>query len=634
MSEENKSSEVQTNETAKEAETGPLFEGTLFVSPHIDYFQNGDDFFVYHNLYGYILKMSEDLVDFLEFFNDGPKNADEVMAQFGEAFDRDTMNNFLSVFRPLACLLPDDEFEPKKTHDMYPTTARWITVDQTNPSAIVIYAFDTQDQKSIIKITLDAWESRLWMRLKGDKSVGEIAEEMAAEDNALAAEVEIRIAAALALWSHCTIQAVKLSAEPCANVKGRRFGVPPYLISTMPYQNVTADVRTKVDEQGNVLEKYEEPLRCKPAQMEIISIDDATLELDRNCARLASLLSAPHAALKGRSYGQAVYDAITQYFPITGEKCKILEVGGGLGDTARTFLETCAQNVPDTAIEYTIFAPDNAGTAEVLRKALADIKNVKIVTGDIEKIAEILNGETFDIIYSDEYIANLPSINVRKMSLGGSDDEDEDEDPEDRPDDGERELKPAHAAADSNKLTFIGEGDAVQLIFKYNLKLFDAPEDFILNSGSLRLLGNLAKLTTFSTQMFIVEFGEDIKYPVQTLEDGKITYSQHFGILKQAAKKLGFKADSSYWMNEIGIDCDVKMFATTRSQFKAIRQMLADNGVALERRPYSEDEFKALLARAGRTDVVEINYEPAEDRISGLVPHAYKMLRVYKELEF
>ena len=562
MTEEKKSDEVQQTEPEKKEDNGPLFDGTLFVSPHIDYFQNGDDFFVYHNLYGYILKMSEDLVDFLEFFNDGPKNADEMFAQFGETFGRDTLNEFLSIFRTLACLLPDDEYEPKKTHDMFPTTARWITVDQTDPNAIVIYAFDTQDQKSIIKITLDAWESRLWARLKGDKSVGEIAEEMAAEDNALAAEVEIRIAAALALWSHCSVQAVKLSPEPCANVKGRRFGVPPYLISTMPYQKVTADVRTKVDEQGNIIEKYEEPLRCKPAQMEIIPIDDKALELDRGCARLASLLAAPHAALKGRSYGQAVYDAITQYFPITGEK--------------------------------------------------------------------------YDIIYSDEYIANLPSINVRKMSLGGGSDKDDDEeeDEEDRPDDGERELKPAHAAADSNKITFIGEGDAVQLIFKYKLKLYDAPEDFILNSGSLRLLGNLAKLTSFNSQMFIVEFGEDIKYPVQTLEDGKITYSQQFGILKQAAEKLGFKARSSYWMEEIDIDRDIKMFATTRSQFKAIRQMLADHGVELERRPYSEDEFKALLEKAGRSNVVEINYEPAEDRISGLVPHAYKMLRVYKELEF
>ncbi len=619
-------SENNTPENA--AENAPLFEGTLFLSPHLDYFQNGDDFFVYHNIYGYIIQMSEDLVDFLEFFHDGPKTADEVMAQFGEVFGQETLNNFLSVFRPLACILPDDEFEAKKTHDMYPTQAKWITVDQTNPKAIVIYAFDSQTQNNITKISLDAWESRVWGYITGTKTVGEIAEIIAEEDNAPVADVEMRLTASLELWSHCSVQAVKLSAEACRNVKNSRFGVPPYLISTMPYEKVTAQIRTRVDEEGNILEKWEEPVRCKPLHMDIISIDDMALEHDRECARLSSLLAKPHEVLGGRSYGQAVYDVITRYFPISGEKCRILEVGGGKGDTARALIQAAKEQLPDTQIDYIIFNPDE-GQAKCLQDALKSIENIRIVTGDIEKIAEILDGEKFDIIYSDEFLANLPSVAVRKMSLGG-DDEDEEED-EDRPDDGE--LKPAHAA-DNNKITFIGEGDAVQLIFKYKLNLCDAPEDFILNSGALRLIGNLAKLASFDTQMFLVEFGEDIKYPVQTLEDGHITYSQHFGILKQAAKKLGFLADSRYWMEELEINRDLKMFATTRSQFKAIRQMLADNGVTMERKPYTQVEFEALLKEAGRTDVVELNFEPAEDRISGLVSHAYKMLRIYKEIEF
>lgn len=608
----------------------PLFDGTLFLSPNLDYFQNGDDFFVYHNLYGYIMGMSEDLVDFLEFFHDAPKNADEVLERFGEIFDKDTLNNFLSVLRPLACLLPDDAFEPNKTSVMYPTLARWITVDQTDPKAVVIYTFDNQAQNNIIRIQLDAWESRIWGYIKGDKTVAEIAEIIANEDGTPLAETEMRIQASLALWTHSSIQAVKLSAEPCTKFRGSRFGVPPYLISTMPYPNVTALVRTRVDEEGNVLEPYEAPVRCKPTQMSIIDIDETTLELDKNCARLSSLLAQPHAVLGGRSYGQAVYDVISSYAVIGGEKCRILEVGGGLGDTAKSFLKACAEKMPDTAIDYTIFTPDKA-RAELLRSVLEGIEQIRIVDGDIEKIAQILDGEKFDIIYSDEFIANLPSVAVRKMSLDGGDDEEEEDD--DQPDTAERELKPAHAA-DNNKITFIGEGDAINLIFKYKLNLCDAPEDFILNSGSLRLLGNLSKLATFDTQIFIVEFGEDIKYPVQTVEDGQITYSQHFGILKQAAKSLGFMADSRYWMEELNIDRNLQMFATTRSQFKAIRQMLAEHKVSLERKPYEKAQFEAMLEIAGLSNVVEINYEKAEDRISGLVPHAYKMLRIYKELEF
>ena len=294
----------------EQAQESKLYNGTLFLSDNIDYFQNGDDFFVYHNLYGYILKMSEDLVDFLEFFREKPQSADEMTAQFGQVFDHDTLNEFLSIFRTLACLLPDADYEAKKTHEMYPTLARWITVDQTNPDNIIIYAFDTQSQNELARISLDEWESRLWMKLKGDKTVGEIAAEMSDEDNVLTSEEEIRITATLAQWSHCSVQAIKLSAEPCNNFKGRRFGIPPYLISTMPYPKVTADVRTHVDEQGNIIQKYEEPLRAKPSHLEIISMDETTLENDKKCARLSFLLENAHPVLGNRNYGQAVLDVL------------------------------------------------------------------------------------------------------------------------------------------------------------------------------------------------------------------------------------------------------------------------------------------------------------------------------------
>ena len=165
----------------------------------------------------------------------------------------------------------------------------------------------------------------------------------------------------------------------------------------MPYPKVTETVRTKVDENGNILEKWEEPVRCKPLHMEIITIDDKTLELDRNCARLSSMLAKPHAVLKDRAYGEAVYDIITQYAPIRTETCRVLEVGGGNGDTARAFVTTAAARIPDTKLEYTIFTPDEAQAA-ALKEALKSIENIRIVQGDIEKIAEILDGEKFDII--------------------------------------------------------------------------------------------------------------------------------------------------------------------------------------------------------------------------------------------
>ena len=327
----------------------------------------------------------------------------------------------------------------------------------------------------------------------------------------------------------------------------------------------------------------------------------------------------------------------SNYVPFSGEVCRVLDVGGENASMARDFVRAFKSQYPAIKIEYVMFVPkhDTNETPKSMNEISAildnagDIKSeIELITGDVEKIDEIFKDKTFDVIFCDEYMANLPSVAVRKMSLDGDEDEDSDENNENE----SEELKPAHAA--DNKLTFIGEGDAIQLIFKYKLNLCDAPEDFILNSGSLRLIGHLSKLSHARTQMFLIEYGEDVKYPVQTIEDGQITYAQHFGVLKQAAKSLGFQAQSSYWMEELELQRDLSMFATTRSQFKAMRQLLADHGVALERKPYTESEFNALLLKAGRASVVEVNFEHAEDRISGLVPHAYKMLRIYKDLEF
>ena len=621
----------QQNETQS-----PIFEGTLFLSPNIDYFRNGDDFFVYHNIYGYILKMSEDLVDFLEFFQDAPKSADELMAQIGEAFDAETLNGFLSIFRTLACLLPDENFETQKTRDMYPTLARWITVDQTDPTAVVMYVFDTQARRAVTRIQLDAWESKLWQHIRGEKTVAEIAEILAGENNEAVESTELRVAATLALWSHCDVQAVKLSAEPCGNFRGRRFGVPPYLVSTMPYEKVTQAVRTEVDEEGNCVALYEELPRAKPSDMALLTIDENTLEQDRRGARLSALFSAPHAALADRSYGDALLDVFKKYGAIRGETCRVLEITDGDAKTVRAFLEACQRQAIQTKFHYTLYTASES-MAAALREALADLPNVEVVSGELDRMADVLEGKPFDIIYSNEYLANLASVSVRKISLGGKDEEeeeDEDEEIQEGGNVGERTPEPYHAEAASDRMTFIGEGDAIHLIFKYKLSLADSPEDFLLNSGSLRLLGQIAKLSTFTTQVFLVEFGEEVKYPIQTFEDGDVAFSQHFGILKQAAKTLGFLGQTSYWMEEIGLVRNLPMFATTRSQFKAIRQMLQEHGQDLARNPYTKSEFEKKLADAQRTNVVEINYEPAEDRVSGLVPHAYKLLRLYRELEF
>lgn len=615
----------------------PLYEGTLYLSKNIDYFQNGDDFFVYHNLYGYILKMSEDLVDFLEFFTQ-PLEATAMHAQFDEAFGRDTLNEFLSIFRTLACLLPSEDYEREKTLAMYPTQARWISVHCPEQDNITIYAFDAQSHRDLRIIALNDWESSLWrLCAKGDKNVQQIIDELSSHKDSPSNGLDDLVMSCLAQWTHYEIQALKLSAEPCTIYKGRRFGIPPYLISTMPYERVTPLVRTEVDENGSIIAPYEEPLRVKPKGMRLEHIDEETLQRDRLATRLSSVLATPHEVLQNQSYAQRIFACAEQHCQIKDEPFSVLDIGGGLGETAQGFIAAFQEKYPQKQIQYTIYAP-NEEFAQLQREQTKHLPQLRILIGQPDDLAKTLDEQKFDFILCDEFLADLEAVSVRKMTLGGQNDEENlDDDPESEalPDDTELPAPATQRPGGEEKLTFIGEGDAIQLIFKHKLRLNDAPEDFYLNSGSLRLLSQIQKLCKFSTQVFLIEFGEEVKYPVRTFEENSVAYSQHFGVLRQAAQNMGFTASLSYWMQDLDLQRDTSMFATTRSQFKALRRLLADHNVNLQRQPYTETQMRQILSEAGLENaIVELNFEPAEDRISGLVPHSYRLLRLFKEIEF
>ncbi|MGI5828571.1 MAG: hypothetical protein ACOX8U_00150 [Bradymonadia bacterium] len=626
-----------TQENTTVVENAPLYEGSLYLSENVDYFQNGDDFFVYHNLYGYILKMSEDLVDFLEFFATERK-AEEMHENYDEIFGRDTLHEFLSIFRTLACLLPSDDYEREKTLSMYPTQARWITVYSPKDGNTKIYAFDTQTRRDMRTVQLNEWETALWkLCAEGNKTVQSIVDEIAAHPHSPSSGVEELVLATLAQWTHCELQVLKLSAEPCSMYKGRRFGVPPYLISTMPYERVTALVRTEVDESGKIIKPYEETIRVKSQGLKIESIEPEVLQKDRLSARLSTILAEPHEVLANESYAERVFELADGVCEVRGEEFAVLDIGGGLGETAKGFVKAFKAKYPDVNLRYTIYAPSEE-FAQIQAQTLEETPEVGIAIGDPNHLADNLNDRKFDFILCDEFLANLESVSVRKMVLGGSNEEEEEEE-----DVGEELLEGEELSApaterpgDEAKLTFIGEGDAIQQIFKHKLKLNDAPEDFYLNNGSLRLLTQIDRLCKFGTQVFLIEFGEELKYPVRTFEELSEAYSQHFGILRQAAENMGYRTRLSYWMEDLGLDRECSMFSTTRSQFKAMRCLFADHGIELERRPYTEGEMREILKRAniGEDEIVELNFEPAEDRISGLVPHSYKFLRIFKELEF
>ena len=67
--------------------------------------------------------------------------------------------------------------------------------------------------------------------------------------------------------------------------------------------------------------------------------------------------------------------------------------------------------------------------------------------------------------------------------------------------------------------------------------------------------------------------------------------------------------------------------ATTRSHFRALRAMLDDADVNLEKIGYTPALLEATLgSKVAQEDIGELRWDKIEDRLMGLVPHEFKAL--------
>lgn len=610
------------------------FEGELRLSQNLDYFRNGDEFYVHHNLFGYILKMSADVLEFLEYFRGASRTADEVMATFHGRFSDDMIGEFANVFAMQACLLAPDEREEERLLKAYPVRARFIVAHQPTEGEragrVTFYALDHSTKSRIHIAELDRWASTLWQKIDGEKTVATLIEEMRTEPGSPTMGLEEKVFATLGMLTHCNLQILKMSAQPASTYRFRRHGTPPYLISSMPYERITAEMRGEEEGAGDPLMPG---MRTEP-------IDESLLVRDLYENQMAFLFGQPHAALGDKSYGGRLADyCLAQGALPTDGPVRVLEVGGA-GALAAAFLDHLRAEQPAIyeRLQYTLVVPSDILADAAAPLLAAHGERARVVMADPLALAGSVEGP-FDLVLTNEFVANLESLSVRKIDQAAppdEDDEPEEEGPGDAGDGSEGEdyvnRPPAtKRPVAARRSTFIGQGNAVQYVFRYALPLDDAPpEDFYLNTGAFKLLEVLSPLMADSSQLVLIEFGELYRYPVRTTEDAGEAYSIHFNHLMHVAKKLGFETDFGYALEALEFQRELPMLATTRSQFKAMRHLFAHLGHTLERRAWSQDEFEPYresLGLGGDT-LVEVSYEPLEDRVLGLVPHSLKLLRL------
>ncbi len=542
-------------------------------SAHISTFAHQGAVYLYHDLYGYLLQMSPDLLGLLDAFTTA-KPVREVAARYATAFDGQPPQQFVDIFYQHACLMEPDDDEVAGIWPMVAVKGKWNVWRRAGG---LITVWTAWGDHPVRKLALDAEETRMWDAFDGEQRLNELRARFPAG----------KLATLVQRLAHSDVQAIKLCAFPMSTFAKRPGLTPNYLTSTMPYPRW---------QPGEPLER---PITDVATDAYYRDVADADAQFDHRETTLSHLFREPHPALRGRTYGAALIDALAKLGRLPPKAIRVLEIGGGLGYVARAVCEDLAAR--GLEVTYTIQEIAPALAAEQ-RKRTAGLP-VTVREGDA--LAADLANDGFDLILSNEMVGDLPAVQLSRADVGMGTDM-------------TGEPDPARVAA---------LGRPGELVTECGIRLEDAPEPFYLLTGALELMLRISRWLAPDGTAVVTEFGERVMWPKLSSHLDHPELSTHFGHLLQAVRSQGLDGTIDFVMDLIDMERSLHGLATTRSHFRALRAMFADADIDLPKLGYTRELLAARVAgKLDLADVGELRWDKIEDRLMGLVPHEFKAL--------
>lgn len=539
---------------------------------------------MFHDLFGYILQMSPDLVALLDGF-DGKTPAAEIIARTN--FEAAEATEFVQIFTQYACLLPGDADAGNPEDDdafwkMVPIKGKWNVWERGPEGRVTIVT--AWGDRPVAEHALSVVETSIWDHIDGQTSLEGLSKALDKR----------QVRALIERLAHSDVQAVKLSHLPLAAYATRPGMMPPYLSSTMPYARY----------EGEALEPLPATISTTAYYQDLK--DGAEAQFDHEETTLSHLFRRQHPALGGRTYGVALLDGLVarglDLNRPAGEQLRILEVGAGLGYVAEAIINELKVRGCDVAYEILELSP---ALATVQRSRLANHR-VMVRDGDCMKTS--LPPDAYDLIIANEMIGDLPAIELNHAQIGLGDFTEE---------------------ARARRLDALGE--VGEILAKYELPIQDAPDPFYLNMGAIRLLPRIAAWLRPGGMAVATEFGELSRYPRISTHLDHPEQSIHFGHLIHVAKRLGLATAFEYVIDMIELDRSAQGLATTRSYYRALAAMLARHDIAIEKIGYTRSMWDDLVGNAiDPASFGDIHFDRIEDRLMGLVPHEFKALVMTK----
>ena len=522
-------------------------------SEHLSWFAHMGAVYLFHDLYGYLMEMSSDIADLIQAFAGGAE-VEATVESFRTKIEGADPAQFVEILTAHAVLCEEDEDEAQALWPFVPIKGKWNVWRRRDDRLTLVTAWG---DRPIQELYLDPEETKMWDAFDGEKRLVELK---------LTHDPQKLLALARKLI-HSDVQALKLSMMPWSTYAKRPGIAPRYLASTMPYARWRPG--TPVPPPVGLTEYYTHDVK------------DANEQFDHQETTLSHLLRVPHPALAGRTYGQALIDALIARGAVHEGRVSVLEIGAGLAYVAKDAIERL--RAAGREVSYTIVELSPA-LAAAQKQRLGD--SARWIEGDALSV-DVPAGE-FDLVICNEMVGDLPALTLTHADA----------------------FPPI--ASDAG----IAAEDGV-------------PEPFYLQVGAFALVARIARWLAPGGTAFVTEFGDRMQWPKLSTHLDHPELSTHFGHLAQIAKHAGLSAEIEFVIDVLDVDRNEKGLATTRSHFRALRALAADVGVDLPKIGYTRELLERTVS--GKLDLSQIGdlrWDRIEDRLMGLVPHEFKALVV------
>lgn len=565
---------------------------TYILSPYVHLIENrlarhSTQHGAFHRLTGVVLELSEEVRALLVQLRLGRKirlseeDLDKspggwgpirrlVVAEFLITEGRDPLASFLEwyVVRPI-----QNPALAYRSEDNSPSLAR-ISMGQH------VFSPRKDEIPPIIEESMTPPASEIFLRADGTKTLREIFEGTRKDEGTGPLEDDI-FREALELLTRADRQLIKLAPR-------RQSLDDPY----QPFNIVPRDLYHSTEQNPQI-----DPVETIQ-DFHLRGIEDAWWEFDFIEPTLNHSFRFPTEVFGGLDYGSrfCLSTLKPEVLPALGSSAqlKVLEVGGGTGTFARSFIEQ-ALDLRSTALEgvefrYHILELSPAlmrNQREVLSEHLASITHFQQDATDFQ-----LPEHKFNLIIANEVIADFPVSLARRA--------------------GPKEPADARSGAMT-----VGdgrwEGPGASLIEKYHLPVESAPDAFLVHSGIFQFIERAWQHLSPGGTVILTEYGAEHRYPVQSYHLNHEEFSIHFGQVMACAARLGFNCRLLTLKEFMAADDQVLMLNGREEHLLCLGRVMEKYGVRVP--------FSAL----SRTEFQERFGEIAE-RI-GLVGHTFSPLR-------